>query len=283
MGIALIDAAVVLGIAAVLPLALGGRWRYWAATSVSVLVALAVGRGALAAFLVTPLSVLTVRAAVNAARSAGPHPPWSMDDVTSVVAASFAVVAAAALTSSRLGVALFGVGEPIVELTAVHFIYGGAAALTLAGAATDCPGEPRRRSAVVAVALGVIAPPTVALGFVTRAALAQVGGAVLMTAAVWLIGVANLQTASDPRQPSAARLLLGLSGVAVVAPMVLAVAWAIGQYWDTPALSIQDMARTHGVANALGFVVCGLVGRRLVAPAVVDAPAGNDAVAGDDP
>lgn len=45
--------------------------------------------------------------------------------------------------------------------------------------------------------------------------------------------------------------------------MALAVPWAGGQHWDVPALSIPDMARTHGLANALAFVGCGLVGQRL--------------------
>ncbi|MEA2684939.1 MAG: hypothetical protein QOE93_134, partial [Actinomycetota bacterium] len=40
-----------------------------------------------------------------------------------------------------------------------------------------------------------------------------------------------------------------------------------GEHWDVPFLSIPDMARTHGVANAVGFVVAGLVGGRLASPA----------------
>jgi hypothetical protein len=52
--------------------------------------------------------------------------------------------------------------------------------------------------------------------------------------------------------------------------MALAVAWAAGQHGDVPVLSIPDMARTHGVTNALAFTLCGLLGRRLAAavPAV---------------
>jgi hypothetical protein len=45
--------------------------------------------------------------------------------------------------------------------------------------------------------------------------------------------------------------------------MVLAVAWAAGQHWDVPLLSVPDMVRTHGAANALGFVLCGLLARRI--------------------
>jgi hypothetical protein len=57
------------------------------------------------------------------------------------------------------------------------------------------------------------------------------------------------------------RVLLVVSGLAPWIPMGLAVAWAASNYWDVPALSIPDMARTHGVVNVV-FVVAGLLARR---------------------
>lgn len=63
--------------------------------------------------------------------------------------------------------------------------------------------------------------------------------------------------------------------------MGLAVAWAAAHYWDVPAMSVPDMARTHGLANAFGFVLCGLLARRLVGPVLpsdhsqgIDGPGG---------
>ena len=47
---------------------------------------------------------------------------------------------------------------------------------------------------------------------------------------------------------------------------LLAVAWAAGQHWNVPVLSIDDMARTHGLANALAVVQCGLLARHLSSP-----------------
>jgi hypothetical protein len=45
--------------------------------------------------------------------------------------------------------------------------------------------------------------------------------------------------------------------------MVLAVGWAIAQHVvGFPALSIPDMARLHGVANGVGFVLAGLLATR---------------------
>jgi hypothetical protein len=86
-----------------------------------------------------------------------------------------------------------------------------------------------------------------------------------MTIGVWLTATLELRAAFGHDRPPLARVLLGASGIAIWIPMVLAVAWAAGQHWDVPALSIPDMERTHGVANALAFVLCGLVGRRIAA------------------
>ncbi len=48
--------------------------------------------------------------------------------------------------------------------------------------------------------------------------------------------------------------------------MLLAVQWAIGQHTDLPALLIPEMVRTHGLANAFGFTLCGVLGWRLIDP-----------------
>ncbi len=107
------------------------------------------------------------------------------------------------------------------------------------------------------------APPIVAVGFVLAHPLPQVGGAVLMSAGVLLIAALQLRDAAGGRgvADGRRRVLLALSGLAPWVPMVLAVAWASSLYWDVPALSVPDMARTHGVMNVV-FVVAGLLARR---------------------
>ncbi len=70
-------------------------------------------------------------------------------------------------------------------------------------------------------------------------------------------------------------MLLAISGLAIWVPMVLAVAWAAGQHWDVPVLSIDDMVQAHGVPNALAFVLCGLLARRRSTPAGTAAIAGG--------
>ena len=265
-----------LGVAVVLPLAIGGRWRAWWVAAVSGGFALRVAPGAGAAVLVVPwlavacsttwcrLRLLRPATSSGSPGSAGGVGGVALADGARVLAAGYAVVAAVAFASSRLGIELFGVGEPIVELTAVHFTYAGCAALTLAAVALDRATAGRRPLAVAAVVLTAGAPPVVAFGFVTGWALPQVGGAVLMTLGVWSIASLQLREAiaGGPSTTASRRLLLGLSGVSVWVPMVLAVAWAAGQHWEVPFLSIPDMARTHGVGNAIGFTLAGLAARQ---------------------
>jgi hypothetical protein len=46
--------------------------------------------------------------------------------------------------------------------------------------------------------------------------------------------------------------------------MILVGGWAIGEFPLQPFLHLDEMARFHGTANALGFVLCGLVGWNFV-------------------
>jgi hypothetical protein len=232
----LIDLIVVLGVAVILPLALGGPalgWRF-AGAAVAVALLLPVGWGS--AVFVLPF------VAVALAKATGPR-----SDLPTI----YALVAAVGLFVSRLRFDPFGFGEPIGELAGVHFTYAGAAALSLA------------RGMRVTRLITAAAPPIVAIGFFTGSAVPQIGGAVLMTIAVWSIGARHARCAADATERGVARVLLAVSAVSITAPMVLALSWAAGEHWPVPALSISDMVRTHGLANAFGFTLCGLIGRRM--------------------
>jgi len=268
-----VDLLVLLGVAVVLPLAFPRGWSWFVATS-AALVALLLPVGILACSFAAPWIVVAITTAVSRVQLSRLLP--DLPHVARTAAAGYALVGSAAFTASRLGVGLFGTQEPIVELTAVHFTFAGCGALVLA---TRFIGRgPRRSSATARVATVLIAtaPAFVAAGFVSHHALPQVGGAVVLTVGVWLTATLELVAARDRSRPAPDRLLLVVSGLAVWGPMVLAVSWAAGQHWDVPALSIDLMVRTHGVANALAFVVCGLV----AAPARVEAPGRPSALDG---
>jgi hypothetical protein len=250
----LIDVIVLLGVGAVIPLALGHP-RRWAVATVAVAASLAVPSGPAAALLATVwlgVAACCLVGALRAAVGSSVQPSLLAD----VMAPAFACVAAVAFACSRGNVSLLGIGEPIVELTAVHFTYAGVGALALAGVV----GRTHRTAGAVAVVLTVSAPPVVALGFLFEHPVPQVGGAALMAAGVLVTAAMQLSDARRAAGPS--RVLLVVSGLAPWIPMVLAVAWAASLYADVPALSIPDMARTHGTMNAV-FVLAGLVARRL--------------------
>jgi hypothetical protein len=117
--------------------------------------------------------------------------------------------------------------------------------------------SPRR----VTVAVVVLAPVVVALGFLTRLAALQVGGAVLMTLGAWAVAGFGLFEKSGPWW---LRALLWVSSLSPWVSMVLAVAWAMANYWPSvPALTVVDLVPTHGALNAFGFVGCGVVARTL--------------------
>jgi hypothetical protein len=268
----LIDLAVVAGIGLVLP-SLGLRWRWWLLDALGAAASCGIERSTAAAVVLAAAWVVVSLAALIAAlRLAGPLLFWAPSDLVRTAGCAYAVAAAGAFACSRAGLDPIGVGEPIGELTGVHFTYIAGGALQLAGAALDhAVGRRARRLGWMAVLVTIGAPPIVALGFVTGAAIPQVGGATVMTIGVWTTASLELARAFRSRDDATIRVLLAVSGLAVWVPMVLAVAWAAGQHWAIPVLSIPDMARTHGVANALGFVGAGLGALRLTRPSVADA------------
>jgi YndJ-like protein len=178
-----------------------------------------------------------------------------------VAAASlFLMVSAASLVASRLGITVGRIGEPIVELTAVHYGVAGYGATLLAWRSNAVVSRRHRRVATIAIVATIAAPPLVALGFLTGAAVPQVGGAALLTVGVlataFVTGTDARRRAGDRRT----KALFAVCAAAPVAPMVLAVVWAAAQHWAVPALDIPSMARIHGTTNFVGFVACGLVG-----------------------
>ena len=185
----------------------------------------------------------------------------SLSPLAQLAIVGYGFVAVGAVITSASGWTIFGIEEPIVELTAVHFLYAGIGATALADFAHR-QREGRLGSCALLATIG--SPPIVALGFVTKVGPVQVGGAVTMTIGVWATAIILGQIALRRATSAPARLMLGLAAVVPWVPMMLAAFWAAGQHWDVRALSIDAMIRTHGAANSTGFIISGLVGRLLV-------------------
>jgi hypothetical protein len=183
-------------------------------------------------------------------------------------------VGGAWLVASRLGLRPMGIQEPIGLLTAVHFHFAGFATATIAAATLCCvEGNEQRREmptqrktrwvghrqwlrGTVFAVVGL--PFLVAAGFVISQAFRMVA-AILFSISVAALAMflrASLKSVKD----ATARALLQVASGAVFAGMVFAAAYAVAVFIGSDGLTIPQMVRTHGILNAVGFCLPGLLG-----------------------
>lgn len=264
-GAGLIEALLALGMLVVVPLGvrlhpdLGARWSPpFVAAGVLAALSLLLPQGVVAVGLALPWLVLALVATVICAR------PW-LQERRGLLRASWIAVpgylafGAAWLVFDRAGLEPAGVTPPFVILTAVHFHYAGFVAALLVSLLRVRVLDLSPRATAVAVVAVVGAPPIVAAGFALVGVL-QIAGALVLTAGLFVLAWLTLRLVVPAASDAMVRALLIVSSVAVLVPMLLAVQWAVGWNFGTPALSIPAMARTHGVLNALGFSLCGVIG-----------------------
>ena len=173
------------------------------------------------------------------------------------------VVGGAWLVASRLGMRPMGIQEPIGLLTAVHFHFAGFATAMIAVATFQClelrarlSSELRWLKLIVLMVAGM--PIVVAAGFVISPVV-KMGAAILFSASVAGLAIAVRGCGRKAEDPTA-RILLQVAAGAVFAGMVLSGVYAVADYMGSDALTIPQMARSHGILNAVGFCMLGLLG-----------------------
>jgi len=189
--------------------------------------------------------------------------PWSgVDKIVRFILAIARIdliVGAAWLVASRLGMRPMGIQEPIGLLTAVHFHFGGFATATITAAAlrfSERRGEFRWLKKLSVLVVGM--PFVVAAGFLTSPAL-KMGAALVFSASIGGLAV-TLRSFAKGMKDFAARMLLQVAAVAVFAGIVLSGVYAVADFLGSELLTIPQMARTHGILNAVGFCLAGLLG-----------------------
>jgi hypothetical protein len=175
----------------------------------------------------------------------------------------YLLVASLWLVASRAGNQLLSFQEPIVLLTGVHFHFAGFASSVLAGLTYQRLRDSRLRLALqVALGAVVCGPGILGLAFLLgpkwklAAALLITVGQLALAAGMVYIGAAA--------GPVRGRWLFFVAGASVAVGMVFALVWAIGEYPLQEFVNIRQMAEFHGVLNAIGFVVCGLMGWKMI-------------------
>lgn len=190
-------------------------------------------------------------------------------------ALAFLLVAATNALADRAGLRPFGFSSTIVLLTAVHFTFAGFV-LTLAGVLAHA-ARPSRASAV-ALAVLIAGIPVTAVGFFGVAPAAWLGAMLVVGGGIG-IGLATIRVAGTIRT-RAARVLLRIAGLSLLASMPLAAVYATGVWLGAPWLDLPTMARTHGALNVLGFAIPAMVAwsihRRIVPPPTEQQVQGKD-------
>lgn len=206
--------------------------------------------GPLAAAFATGYGAWCLAAAANGAILLGRGSPRRPHTYAPAVALLSLPVAALGMVAARGGWELFGFELVMLTLTSVHFHFAGFAAALLSGLTA---GAVRRRWAEVACAAALVSPALIGIGFFAGPT-AQLPGVLALTVALIVLAVPTLRARPDPLRTT--------SALAVLAPMVLAAWWTVGLAFEVPHLSLAWTAATHGVVNALGYAVCGLLGWR---------------------
>jgi len=179
------------------------------------------------------------------------------------VGEGYLLVAGMWLVASRAGVQLLAFHEPIVLLTAVHFHFAGFASAVLAGLTDEAfagfRGRRFLRAALLSVVLG---PGLLGLAFLLGPKVKLAGALLIALGQLGLAG--GMVRIGIVARNSIGRWLLFVASASVSAGMILAAVWAVGEYPLQAFVNIRQMAELHGVLNAVGFVVCGLVGWRVL-------------------
>lgn len=175
----------------------------------------------------------------------------------------YLLVAGVWLVASRAGAQLLAFHEPIVLLTAVHFHFAGFASAVLAGL-TDRAfvGRKGHRMLRVPLLIVVAGPAVLGLAFLFGPKAKLIAALLLAIGQLGLAG--GLIGAGIAAKTGVGRWLLFVAAGSVAAGMILAAVWAIGEYPLQAFVNIRQMAQFHGVLNAIGFAVCGLLGWALL-------------------
>nr|WP_255216286.1 YndJ family transporter [Pseudenhygromyxa sp. WMMC2535] len=218
--------------------------------------------GGLAMLACLPWAAWTVLAAAEALRRViallrrGPaallRPGPAPGELAIAAGLGFPVIGSAWLLCDRLELQPLGFSPLIVILTAAHFHHAGLSLPLFSGLLVRRDPEPWIwRACALAVVLAV---PLVAVG-ITASPQLELVAAWLTAAAGAGVGVGMLLRARE--LPTIPGLLSALSGASVLAGMVFAASYALGEFGGVPVPDIASMVQLHGAVNALGFGLLG--------------------------
>ncbi len=229
--------------------------RWWFFFAVPGVISLWLPRGPVSITLASVYLVGTVVLIALAVRHFLQHKRLRPRDIALYTALATPSIAALSLVAERSSYELFGFSLTVLSLTVAHFHFAGFAAALIAFLISG-PRTTAGDAAAISVPLGT---GIVLLGFFLGDAV-ELAGAAVLTAGMWLVGWNLWRRARHADRTTA--VLLTVSAAVLVATMLLALSWALGHVVATPYLPLDWMVATHGLANAAGFALCGLLAWR---------------------
>jgi len=221
----------------------------WPLAGVAGIASLIVGRGTTAVVLAVPYAAVTVALALAAAERLWRRRSLAPAEVAVLTAMVSPSVAGISLVAERGGWELLGFDMKLLALTA---------ALIAGLIHTTAPG-------VLSAAPPIVIPAGIAVvlvGYFTTDAV-ELAGTVILTAGMWLAGWLTWRKIRPLAASRLTRVLFGISAAALAVTMLLALSRAAGHVWDAvPHPSLDLMAITHGLVNAVFFALGGLVAWR---------------------
>ena len=186
-------------------------------------------------------------------------------NVSLIAAHVFLAPAASWLLMSLAGVSP-GILTPLrVVLAVVHFHYTGFAFQILLGATgmhlpTSMPrlAQLHRIAAIVSI-LGI---PMIAAGNMLAIDLLRLAGVSVQVLVSLALTVTLTAVAVHEARP-APRLLLMAAAISLAGGMAIAGVYGATEFAGKPWLEVPTMVLAHGLLNALGFTLCGMVGHLL--------------------
>jgi hypothetical protein len=223
-------------------------------------------RGLIAGTLAAPWLVVTLLVALLGLARFLARRPFHLGETGLDAGLAYLGIGGGWFLLARLGLNPLGFDDTIVFLTAVHFHYAGFAAPILAGVASRffderSQAQPQwHKASVVGLVAGA---PLVAAG-ITFSPLLEVIGAILVATSLAVLAYLMKVVVLSLISHRPAQLLLSISGLSVILGLGLIYLYATGEFIGYTFITIPQMIQLHGVANALGFALCGLLGWNLL-------------------
>jgi hypothetical protein len=265
-GIGASEKLFLLGPLVVVPLGLqlAGVERPWllliAATAVAI--SFVAPTGIIAGILVVPWLMMCIWIAVDGLgkfRVRGLLSTHRLGEICGLVAKIGLVVGGVGLLQSRWGMEPLGFREPLVLLVAVHFHFAAFVGPLMAAEVVERMRDKNRKMKWILTLCAVGGSPVLAAGYVLHMRGLRLTGATLLVAALMMMAVWVLWNLREI-EPVTARGLLAVSATSAVVAMVYAGVYALADFLGAVWIAIPQMARTHGMLQAIGFSVCGLLG-----------------------